>query len=287
MQTLVLFGLTHMLILTRSIPVCPRTTMVCLSLSCAEWKISGSGLSISINYNSVTCFILEFAILTHTSWTLSITTVFLSFLTSMRSATSLTTTIPFTYHSMWILLTPSTCSPPVPVQRTVSLCTKLPIFCIMLFQNSPPENASIWTSLNIILSSGTQCRDQLLGILLNNCCIRCPDQIFLFLIIMALLQQEPQGLDAFEAGLATFQQQEIPQIQEPTAAVESASLDTKPKQHVSIVEPSQPSQPSQPSPNHDDDIMSKLKSFYDDNQQFVLAAVAVGIAYYFYKRNTK
>ena len=101
---------------------------------------------------------------------------------------------------------------------------------------------------------------------------------------MALLQQEPQGLDAFEAGLATFQQQEIPQIQEPTAAVESASLDTKPKQHVSIVEPSQPSQPS---PNHDDDIMSKLKSFYDDNQQFVLAAVAVGIAYYFYKRNTK
>ena len=102
---------------------------------------------------------------------------------------------------------------------------------------------------------------------------------------MASIQQEPQGLDAFEEGLATFQHQEIQQIEEPTAAVESASLDTKHiRKSVTIVEPlTKAADGSEP----ESDIVSKLKSFYDENQTVVMSGVAIAIAYYFYKRNSK
>ena len=100
------------------------------------------------------------------------------------------------------------------------------------------------------------------------------------MIIMSSIQSEPQGLDSFSEGLASFQQQEIQQATEPTAAVESASLNIKPKKHVTIVEPSiKPKQMQTP------DTIGQLKDFYNENQMLVMGVVAVGIAYYYYKKD--
>lgn len=108
---------------------------------------------------------------------------------------------------------------------------------------------------------------------------------------MAAIQSEPQGLDSFAEGLASFQQQEIQQVNEPTAAVESASLDVKPKKHVTIVEPNVKaiggSKQKPPVQNEEQDMMSQIKSFYDENQMLVMGVVGVAIVYYFYRRNNK
>lgn len=104
---------------------------------------------------------------------------------------------------------------------------------------------------------------------------------------MALIQQEPQGLDSFSEGLASFQQEEIQQVTEPTAAVESASLDIKPKKKVTIIEEpiKQVKSPSQQPKSSD--MMSKLQTYYYDNQMIVLSIITLIIAYYFYKKNSK
>lgn len=108
---------------------------------------------------------------------------------------------------------------------------------------------------------------------------------------MAAIQSEPQGLDSFSEGLASFQQQEIQQVNEPTAAVESASLDIKPKKHVTIVEPNVKaiggSKQKSPGQNEDPDTMSQIKAFYEENQMLVMGVVGVAVVYYFYKRNNK
>ena len=107
---------------------------------------------------------------------------------------------------------------------------------------------------------------------------------------MASIHDTPQGLDSFSDGLASFQQQEIQQVSEPTAAVESASLDIKPKKTVTIVEPpvksmAVPQKGGKIQEQASDDIVSQVKSFYEDNQMLVLGLVGATVAYYFYKRN--
>ena len=111
---------------------------------------------------------------------------------------------------------------------------------------------------------------------------------FMFLIIMASLHNEPQGLDSFSEGLASFQQQEIQQVNEPTAAVESASLNIKPKKHVTIVEPNVkpvPQKGGKVQEQTSDYVFSKAKIFYEENQILVLGVIGLAVAYYFYKKN--
>lgn len=102
---------------------------------------------------------------------------------------------------------------------------------------------------------------------------------------MAALQ-EPQGIDAFTEGLSSFDSQEIMQVsqEQPTAAVQSASLDINQPQSVkkvTIVEPESKDS------DEEDDIIDKLKMFYEDNQTVILASLALGIGYYVYKRQKK
>ena len=102
---------------------------------------------------------------------------------------------------------------------------------------------------------------------------------------MAALQ-EPQGIDSFAEGLSSFDSQEILSVQqeEPTAAVQSASLNIDKPQHVKKVTIQEP----EGQVTDDNDIVDKLKTFYEENQTVVLASLAFGIGYYvFNKKNQK
>jgi len=93
--------------------------------------------------------------------------------------------------------------------------------------------------------------------------------------------QEPQGIDSFTEGLSSFDNQEVMTQEQPTAAVQSASLNiNKPQsvKKVTIVEPE-----SQTDEN-EENIVDKLKVFYQENQTVILASLAVGIGYYVYKK---
>jgi len=91
---------------------------------------------------------------------------------------------------------------------------------------------------------------------------------------------EPQGLDAFSESHSFFKQQEIQEVNVPTAAVESASFNIQPKQPVIV---------SQQTPVivKKIDPVNVVKKFYDDNQVLVLAAITISIGYYYYKKNKK
>ena len=95
--------------------------------------------------------------------------------------------------------------------------------------------------------------------------------------------QEPQGIDAFAEGLSSFDNQEVLVKEQPTAAVESASLNVKkqmPSKKVTIVEPEVES-------SKEDSAIDQLKEFYEENQALILASLAVGIGLYVYKKNKK
>jgi len=100
---------------------------------------------------------------------------------------------------------------------------------------------------------------------------------------MAALQ-EPHGIDAFAEGLSSFDNQEIVSQEQPTAAVQSASLDiNKPQQvkRVTIAEP------EVHTADNEEDIVDKLKVFYEENQTVILASLALGLGYYMYKKQQK
>ena len=90
---------------------------------------------------------------------------------------------------------------------------------------------------------------------------------------------EPQGIDAFAEGLSSFENQEIvqPEMTEPTAAVQSASLDIKTPQYVKKVTIN--TEPVE----EESDFVDKLKTFYEENQTLVLASLTIGIGYYIYR----
>ena len=92
--------------------------------------------------------------------------------------------------------------------------------------------------------------------------------------------QEPQGIDEFAEGLSSFDNQEVMVQEEPTAAVQSASLDIKKQQPVNKVTIEEPK-------SDEETIMTKLELFYENNQTMILASLAVGIGYYVYKRQQK
>ena len=83
---------------------------------------------------------------------------------------------------------------------------------------------------------------------------------------MAALQ-EPQGIDAFTQGLSSFDNQEIVQEihSEPTAAVQSASLDMNKPQAVKRVTIAEPEVQVS---DDDENIVDKMKVYYDENQTF-------------------
>jgi len=95
--------------------------------------------------------------------------------------------------------------------------------------------------------------------------------------------QEPQGIDAFAEGLSSFDNQEIaqPSQSEPTAAVQSASLDINKPQAVRRVTIAEPVS------DDEENIVDKLKVFYEENQTMILASLAIGIGYYVYKKQQK
>ena len=95
--------------------------------------------------------------------------------------------------------------------------------------------------------------------------------------------QEPQGIDAFTEGLSSFDNAEVVQSSQPqpTAAVQSASLDMKKPQTVKNVTISEPVS------DVEENIVDKLKLFYEENQTLVLASLALGIGYYVYKKQQK
>ena len=96
---------------------------------------------------------------------------------------------------------------------------------------------------------------------------------------------EPQGIDAFAEGLSTINNQEVIAQEQPTAAVQSASLDInkpQPVKKVTIAEP-----PEASSTSDEENIIDNLKDFYEENQTIVLASLAVGIGYYMYRRQQK
>lgn len=97
---------------------------------------------------------------------------------------------------------------------------------------------------------------------------------------------EPQGIDAFAEGLSSFDNQEIIQSSEcqPTAAVQSASLDMNKPQSVKKVTISEPEIELS---EDEENIMTKLELFYEENQTVILASLALGIGYYVYKRQQK
>ena len=101
---------------------------------------------------------------------------------------------------------------------------------------------------------------------------------------------EPRGLDSFDEGLSSFEQQAS---QPPTAAVESASQEVAPSTivHATIVEPQQMNMANakdKPPEEPEDAMMTKLKTFYEENQTMVLGAIVAGaVGYYFYSKREK
>ena len=100
---------------------------------------------------------------------------------------------------------------------------------------------------------------------------------------MAALQ-EPQGIDAFAEGLSSFDNQEVILQEQPTAAVQSASLDINKEQPVKRVTIAEPPEVSA---SVNEDIVDKLKVFYEENQTMILTSLALGIGFYVYKKNKK
>ena len=96
--------------------------------------------------------------------------------------------------------------------------------------------------------------------------------------------REPQGIDAFVEGLSSFDNQEVMVQDPPTAAVQSASLDVKKPQRVKKVTIAEPEVHSS---SEDDNVVDKLRVFYEENQAVILASLALGIGYYVYKKNNK
>ena len=98
-------------------------------------------------------------------------------------------------------------------------------------------------------------------------------------------QHEPQGIDAFAEGLSSFDNERIiSEEQQPTAAVQSASLNLNNRQSVkkvTIVEPEVQIS------DEEENIVDKLKIFYEENQTMILASLTIGIGYYIYKKNQK
>ena len=95
--------------------------------------------------------------------------------------------------------------------------------------------------------------------------------------------QEPQGIDEFAEGLSSFDNQEVMVQEQPTAAVQSASLDINKQQPVNKVTIAEP----EVKDSDEENIMTKLELFYENNQTMILASLAVGIGYYVYKRQQK
>ena len=97
---------------------------------------------------------------------------------------------------------------------------------------------------------------------------------------------EPQGVDVFAEGLSSFKNQEIisTNVEPPTAAVESASLNIdKPNvgKKVTITEP------EVQTVNEDNHLIEELEHFYYENQTILLASLAIGVGYYFHRQNKK
>ena len=106
---------------------------------------------------------------------------------------------------------------------------------------------------------------------------------------MSSLQSIPQGLDAFSEGLSSFENQELVQSVEPTAAVQSASNNSVKK--VTIVEPPSFMNDTKnesvvtKSNNEDEgDLIQNLKDFYNENQTIILAGLVVAVGFYYYKK---
>ena len=93
--------------------------------------------------------------------------------------------------------------------------------------------------------------------------------------------QEPQGIDVFAEGLSSFGNQEVTVEEQCSAAVQSASLDIKKPQVVKKVTV------AEPVAEDEDNIVDKLKVFYEENQTIILSSLAVGIAFYIYKKQQK
>lgn len=95
----------------------------------------------------------------------------------------------------------------------------------------------------------------------------------------------PQGIDMFAEGLSTFEHEQVINQEQPTAAVQSASLDiNKPQttKKVTIVEPAVKTD------EEEESIVDKLKDFYEENQTMILASLVIGsIGFYMYKKKQK
>jgi hypothetical protein len=112
---------------------------------------------------------------------------------------------------------------------------------------------------------------------------------------MTYLQSIPQGIDAFSEGLSSFENQELVQSVEPTAAVQSASNNSVKK--VTIIEPpsfmndtknesvvAKPHNEGEDEGEGEGDLVQNLKDFYNDNQTIILVGLVVAVAFYYHKK---
>lgn len=105
---------------------------------------------------------------------------------------------------------------------------------------------------------------------------------------------EPEGISSFSDNLSSFNNEQVVQVSEPTAAVQSASSNVVKK--VSIIEnPTFLNSDSKvvnmndeaESEDEESNVIDTVKNLFDENQTMIMLSVAVFVGYYFYKKNKK